>query len=147
MLAGLTMHEALHLRLMLLERAQVAGLSPDDAEDVVQDVLVALAATKPPPRNPAGWCTQRVKWRAIDAHRRAKAHVQAHERLATEFAVLGDDVTISAPSPQDIDWDRQPLGEMSDLSLADLLGTSQRTVCRQRTKRGKPPYGRKKRSA
>jgi hypothetical protein len=38
--------------------------------------------------------------------------------------------------PLDIDWDNQPLGEMSDAALAEKLGCGWRSVYRNRTKRG-----------
>ena len=38
-----------------------------------------------------------------------------------------------------IDWDSQPLGEISDAEIARRLGVSQPSVYEQRTKRGIPP--------
>ena len=35
-----------------------------------------------------------------------------------------------------IDWDRQPLGQMSDLALAEHLDVSRRFVTEERTRRG-----------
>lgn len=40
-----------------------------------------------------------------------------------------------------INWDSQPLGQMSDDALASILGVSKNTVLRHRKKRNIPPYG------
>ncbi len=47
-------------------------------------------------------------------------------------------------SKKNINWDNQPLGKMKDTELAEILGVTYPAVQYARTKRGIPPFDRKK---
>lgn len=73
---------------------------------------------------------------ATEAATRALQRLHARGLVKRVAYALYTSLSSDLAEFDDIDWDAQPLGEMSDRYLAKQLGVSKSAVCRQRLKRG-----------
>jgi len=78
-------------------------------------------------------------WQRVQARSELEAALTAEEQLTglTEIALQ-----VQRDNRSRIDWDKQPLGKQTDVSLAQQLGVTKWLVSAQRCKRGIPRYRR-----
>ena len=91
---------------LIYSSARKSGLSDSEAQDVVQETIIAVAKQMPTfryDRNKGtfkGWLLQTTRWRIQDRYRRIEREGRLHRALAEKAAALEED------AGRVLEWDR-----------------------------------------